>query len=342
MVKIAVVGLGFMGKTHIGAYQKIPGAEVVALCDARRENLAVTNLESGGNIASASGPVDLSRARTYADYSEMLAAGGFDVVDICAPTFLHADYAVRALGAGFHVFCEKPMALSNAETERMLAAVRKTGRLFSVGQCLRFWPAYAELKRLVDSGRFGKVRYAELARFGSPPRWATGNWMSESRLSGNAALDLHIHDVDMILYLFGAPRAVQSHGIVEKDGSISQIATFYEYPDVVVQAVGGWICSRSFGFTMRALLILERATIELDFTKSPALTVCPDNEARHAPDLPEGDGYFHELRDFVDGVAKGRLSGIVTGESAAQAVRLCLREIESARSGARKSFRIEP
>ncbi len=338
MVKIALVGLGFMGKTHLGAYQRIPDAEVVALCDPREENLKVSNLASGGNIASASGSIDLGGARTYRDYPDMLRAGGFDFVDVCAPTFLHADYAIQALDAGYHVFCEKPMALTNDETARMLAHVEKSGRLFSVGQCLRFWPAYAGVKTLIDSGRYGRVRYAELARLASPPRWATGNWMGDSRLSGNAALDLHIHDVDMVLHLFGAPRAVRSQGVREKDGSISQITTFYEYPGLAVQTSGGWICSGSFGFTMRALYILEGATVELDFTKNPVVMVYPDSDPKYPLPLAEGDGYFHELKDFVEGIAKGRLSGIVTGRSAAEAVKLCLREIESVKDGKRKSF----
>jgi predicted dehydrogenase len=339
MVRVALVGLGFMGKTHLGAYQKISDVEVVALCDPRRENLKVNRLETGGNIASASGSIDLSSARTYCDYQDMLSAGGFDFVDICAPTFLHADYTIRALDAGYHVFCEKPMALTIDETARMLAHVRKTGRLFSVGQCLRFWPAYADVKTLIDSGRFGRVRYAEFARLSSPPRWATGNWMSDSRLSGNAALDLHIHDVDMVLHLFGAPRAVRSHGVKEGDGSISHITTFYEYPDLAVQTSGGWICAGSFGFTMRALYVLEGATIELDFSKSPVVTVYPDSDPKYSLPLAEGDGYFHELKDFVDGVAKGQLSGIVTGRSAAESVKLCLLEIESVKDGRRKRFR---
>lgn len=338
MVRVALVGVGFMGKTHLGAYQKIPGVEVVALCGPHEERLKVSRLESGGNIASASGPIDLGSARTYTDYEDMLAAGGFDFIDICAPTFLHADYTVKALDAGYHVYCEKPMALTTEETTRMFAHVEKTGRLFSVGQCLRFWPAYSDVKTLIDSGRFGRVRYAEFARFAAPPRWSSGNWMRDSRLSGNAALDLHIHDVDMVLYLFGAPRAVRSHGVKESDGSVSQITSFYEYPDAVVQAGGGWLCSASFGFTMRALYVLEQATIELDFSKNPVVTVYPDSGQKYPLQLAEGDGYFHELKDFVHGIEKGQLSGIVTGRSAAEAVKLCLLEIESVKDGKRREY----
>ena len=100
MVRVALAGLGFMGKTHIGAYLKIPGVEVAALWDPHEERLALSSLDNTGNIASASGPVDLGGARRYTDYRQMLSAGGFDFVDVCTPTFLHADFTIRALDAG--------------------------------------------------------------------------------------------------------------------------------------------------------------------------------------------------------------------------------------------------
>jgi predicted dehydrogenase len=330
-VKVALVGLGFMGKTHLGVYQKLPGVEVAAMCDVSRKNLELSKLETGGNIRTAAGEIDLGGVRKYTDYAELLAAGGFDFVDICSPTHLHAEHAIKALDAGYNVLCEKPMALSVQDTEKMLERVERSGKLFSVAQCLRFWPAYSEVRKLIDSGTHGKVKSAEFARFSAPPRWASGDWLRVGALSGNAALDLHIHDVDMILHLFGAPEAVRSNGIFENDGSISHISTLYTYPGLLVQASGGWICSDSFGFTMRAFYILEGATIELDFSKSPVVTVFPNGGTRYALPLPDGDGYYFELKDFVEGIRKGKLSGIVTGRSAADSVKLCLLEIESAR-----------
>lgn len=321
MVKVALVGLGLMGKTHLDAYGKLRDVQVVAVCEPRAD-LAV----QPGN------------AVRYADFHDMLRAGGFDVVDICVPTFLHAEYTISALEAGFHVFCEKPMALTVDETERMLAAVERSGKLFSVGQCLRYWPGYVEVKALIDSGRYGKVRYTEFARLNGVPAWSAGNWMGDHRLSGNAALDLHIHDVDMVMYLFGAPRAVCSQGVTEKDGSISQITTLYEYPDLAAQSSGGWIRSGSFDLRMRALYVLQDAAVELDSGKKPMVMVYPESGKAYPLALAEGDGYYHELKDFTDGVARGRLSGTVTGRSAADSVRLCLLEIESARDGERKRF----
>jgi predicted dehydrogenase len=333
MVKVALSGVGFMGKTHLGIYQKLGNVEIVALNDVLKEKTELTRLESAGNIQTSSDSIDLGRARKYTDYGTMLKEGGFDFVDICLPTCFHADYTIQALDAGFNVFCEKPMALSVGETDAMLAAVRKSGKLFSVGQCLRFWPAYVEVKKLIDSGKYGKMKYAEFARFSAPPTWDFDGWMSDGKRSGNAALDMHVHDVDMLLHLLGKPDSVRSNGVVEKDGSISQIASIYSYPGFAAASTGGWICSDSFGFNMRAFFVLEGATIELDFSKDPVVSLSPQGGRKTAVTLPEGDGYYHELVDFTAGIAAGRLSGKVTGASAADSVKLALIEIESVKKG---------
>ncbi len=334
MVKIAIAGMGFMGKMHLSVYSsKLPNAEVVALFDVRKEALDIRNLDTGGNIKTDARPLNLSDIRKYTDFDTMLKEGGFDLVDICLPTYLHADISVRAMEAGYHVFCEKPLALTVEEGERIVNAVNKTKRLFSVGHCLRYWPAYINTKKLIDSGRFGKVRYAEFARFSEAPVWTAGGWVMDGKKSGNAALDLHIHDVDFISFFFGRPEGVFSRGVFEKDGSISHIATSYSYEDKVVQSTGGWICSDSFGFNMRALFVLELATIELDFSKKPVVTVYPQGGERYPLELPEGDGYYYELKSFVDSVEKGEPLNPVSAEDALESLRLCLREIESAGSG---------
>lgn len=334
MVRVAVAGLGFMGKTHLGIYNSLDNVEIAALCDIVEENLNLKSLDAGGNIEASSGDIDLSAAEKYTEFDKMLEAGGFDFVDLCLPTFLHADYTVKALKKGFHVFCEKPMALSRKETKKMLDAVKSSGKLFSVGQCLRFWPVYREIKKILDSGKYGKVRYADFGRFSSPPGWGWENWLTDTKRSGNAALDLHVHDVDMILFMFGRPKSVASRGVREPDGGYSHLATVYGYDDgLSVSATGGWICSDSFGFNMRAFFILEKATIEMDFSKDPVAVVSPLDGEKYPIALPEGDGYLHELKDFTAGIEKGTLSGVVTGESAAEAVDITLSEIESAEKG---------
>lgn len=320
-----------MGKTHLGIYRQFENVEIAAICDIRPEALEITSLDAGGNIKSSAGAIDLSRVRKFTDFDAMLKAGGFEVVDVCLPTYQHVAHAVKALDAGYHVFCEKPLALDMAGVETILRKVKETGKLFTVGQCLRFWPAYAEIKKLVAQGQYGQVKYAEFARFSMTPTWAWQNWLLNAEQSGSAALDLHIHDVDMVLHLFGFPQRLRAAGIFEKNGSVSHIATLYGYEGLVVSSTGGWICSQSFGFNMRAFFVLEKATIEMDFSKQPVVMVYPQGAEKYALPLPEGDGYYHELKDFIAGIERGQLSGIVTPESAADSVKLCLEEIRSAK-----------
>lgn len=338
MVRVALVGLGVMGKAHMGVYVRLDNAEVTALHDLQGERMEIRSLDADSNIKASSGEIDLGEVRKYTDYETMLREGGFDIVDICLPTFLHAEYTVRALEHGYHVFCEKPMALTVEETSRMLDAERSSGRLFSVGQCLRFWPAYSEVKKLIDKRIYGELTFAEFGRYSARPGWSWDNWLHDAKRSGSAALDLHIHDVDMVLWLFGKPRSVRSTGVFERDGGISQISTIYAFDGKVVTATGGWNFPDSFPFNMQALYVFERGAIEMDFSKDPVVTLYPQEGNPEALTLPEGDGYFHELADFTRGVETGKPSAVVTGESAAESVALCRLEIESAKSGRELQF----
>ncbi len=320
MKRVAIVGMGFMGRVHFDVYTKKlkENVEVAALCDSNRNALDIEGSEA---------------VEKFTDYNEMLERGGFDFVDVCLPTHLHAPVTVTAMKRGYHVFCEKPLAGNFADMEVIVETTEQTGMLFGVGQCLRYWPAYVEVKKLIEGGSLGKVRYAEFARFSQPPVWTSNKWVFDGKKSGNAALDLHIHDVDMILYMFGKPKSVFSKGVFENDKSISHIVTTYNYGDKVIQATGGWICTKSFGFNMRAFFILERGSIELDFSKEKTVTVYPEGKEMYPLELAKEDGYYYELKTFVEAVEKKDPSRIVMPKEAAESVKLCLREIESAKEG---------
>ena len=324
MIRVGIVGIGMMGRTHLRAWSRIEGAQVAALCDNE-----VDLSDPAAIMAEAGGP-PRGAVRTYRDLEAMLAQGGLDAVDICLPSDHHCEATVLALRSGCHVMCEKPMALDAASTDRMIAASRESGRLLSVGQCLRFWPAYVEIKRLIDAGTWGRVRTAFFERHSGAPSWGRG-WFADPARSGGALLDLHIHDVDMVLHLFGLPRSVVSTGVGQ--GGALHVTTLYRYDDKVVSAAAGWTASSSHGFNMRAFLTLEGATISLDFAREDKLVVYPEGGEREVPRLAPGDGYEGELRDFADGIRAGRLSGTITAESAARSVRVCLEERRSILEG---------
>lgn len=336
MVRIAVAGLGFMGKTHIGIYNQLENATVTALFDKDSSRLELTSLDAGGNIQGAGGAVDFSDVPKYSDFAQMLAAGGFDAVDICLPTDVHVEHATAAMKAGYHAFVEKPLALDHEGALEVAEAAEQTNRVCAVGQCLRFWPAYTEVKALIESGTLGRVKHAEFARYSPPAGWAAENWLNDGARSGNASLDLHVHDVDMILYLFGAPKKVRSVGVPDGQGYFTYISTVYEYPDVSVLSTGGWGMSSSTPFNMRTLYVLEKGVIDLDFSRENVVMVYPEGGDGYALELPAGDGWYHELVDFVGRCERGEPSSVVSPRVAAESVRIARLEIASANEGVEK------
>lgn len=332
VVRVGLVGLGFMGKMHFETYRKVPGARVVALCDVDPRKRAGDWSAIWANIGAGGGRVDLSGYRVYADLDDLVADPAVDVVDITLPTHLHAPSALRALEAGKHVICEKPMARTSADAARMASAARAARRKLFVAQCIRYWPAYAVARRLIRGGALGRVRSAAFRRLGATPLGSWKNWLQDPARSGLCALDMHIHDSDFVLYTFGPPRSVTSRGAGFSRGRLDHILTAYDYGDgSLVTAEGGWMYSSPFGFEMTFLVALERATLALG--REGILKLLPRRGQDRTLKVPAGDGYLLELRDFIRCIGTGRESEVVTPASAARSVRLVELEMESALRG---------
>ena len=181
---------------------------MVAICDIDEEKFE--NKFLSGNIDVGNAQYDFSKYRLYTDIDDMLEKEELDIVDIALPTYLHAEVSVKALNKGINVLCEKPMALTVEECRKMIEAAEKNNRKLMVAQCLRFWPEYEYLKECVETKRFGDVLSGYFFRGGSTPKWSYQNWLLKKEKSGGVILDQHIHDVDMINWLFGTPEAVSS------------------------------------------------------------------------------------------------------------------------------------
>jgi predicted dehydrogenase len=332
VVKVGLIGLGFMGKMHFETYRKIPGARVTALCDIDPRKRAGDWGSISANIGAGGGRYDLSGYRIYAGIDDLVVDRDVDVVDITLPTYLHAETALKALGAGKHVICEKPMARTSAEAARMAAAAKASRRKLFVAQCIRYWPAYAAARRLIQGGTLGRVRSAAFRRLAATPLGSWRNWLQDPALSGLCALDMHIHDADFVLHAFGRPKAVTSRGAGFSRGRLDHIVTAYEYGDgALVTAEGSWMYAPPFGFEMTFLVALERATLALG--RDGALRLLPKRGQPRTLKVPAGDGYLLELRDFIGCLAKGKESEVVTPASAAASVRLVELEMESALKG---------
>ena len=332
MMKVGIVGFGFMGRMHYRCWKARADARVTAICDAN-PNIVADSKKTVGNISGAEA-VDFSGLGVHQDLGAMLAKEKLDAVSITLPTFVHADMTVQALGAGVHVLCEKPMALSSADCDRMIAAARKSGKVLQIGHCVRFWPEYAATKEIVDRGEYGKVLAASLRRLASPPTWSQDNWLLSEQRSGGVLLDLHIHDTDYVQYLLGLPKAVSTFGAKASSGILAHAVTRYDYGDgPVVTAEGGWAMAPAFGFEMSFNLVLEKATIVFDCTRQPAFRICPNQGAVSTPPLAAGDGYVRQIDHFARSVRGEAVPSVITLEESRNSVRIVEAERESIRTG---------
>ena len=334
-----------MGMIHFLAASKLGGGRVAAVCSRDPKKLAGDWTGIQGNFGPKGSQVDLSGVAGYADVADLLADPEVDLVDLCVPNDEHARLTIRALEAGKHVLVEKPIALTTADADSMVAAARASGKLLMVGHVLPFFPEFAFAREVIRSGKYGSLRAAHLTRVISRPDWSGG--ISELERSGGPAIDLHIHDTHFVGLVCGVPRAVHSRGVVEH-GAVVHLTTQYLYddPNLAISALSGALSQSGRPFAHGFEFYLEGATLSYDFANlagqghlaTPLSVILPDG-AVERPDLPGSgdpvDAFVAELTAAVEAVASGTASPMLSGELARQALKLCHAEVESAKTGQR-------
>ena len=325
MVKVGLIGCGFMGAMHANCYKNIKDCEIVALADVRREKAEA--LAEGTN------------ATIYESGKELIANANVDVIDICLPTFLHAEHALLAMDKVKYVMVEKPATLTAKEGKQLLKKAKETGAEVQVGQVIRFWDDYVKLKEMVDSGVYGKVINANFRRISPTPDWAWDNWIHNIPLSGGAAQDLHIHDIDYVLSLFGKPKKMftMKNVIGEKN---SYINTLMRYDDFVVSAEGTWGLPTTYGFSSTFRVAFEKAAVECAGGKLTVYTEEGAEEIKFEKPELEGEvtggnvsdlgGYYHELVYFVNCAKNGAPIERAALADAVASLEFVLREIAKA------------
>lgn len=332
-IGVGVIGMGFMGATHARAYVAAAAAGspcvLRAVCDRdadRRSGKAsgAGNIRSGADDRPLFNPAEVSG---YSNAADLLADPAIDLVSICTHTDTHVDLAIRALDAGKHVLVEKPVGLRSEEVARLVERAGRTGRLCVPAMCMRHWPGWTDLARLIASGEHGRVVHARFERLGAPPAWAADFYRDEARC-GAAVFDLHVHDADFAMSLFGRPASVSSIG------DSRHIATQMRYPGgPAVTTEGGWLNDPSYSFRMAFTVEFERAVAVYDSSRGPAMTLHAGGQARPV-DLPELTGYDLQARAVVRAIAAGGdASGLPTTAEALAVTRLIEAERASAEAG---------
>ena len=320
-MKIAVLGLGFMGATHLKAWMQLPSAEVIAVASDEPQRLSGDLSGIQGNVGGPGQRMDFSRMDKYLDWQDAVANPAVEAVDICLPTHLHAPAAIAALEAGKHVLVEKPMALDAASAEAMIDAARRSGRILMAAHVLRFFPAYQALAQRLNQGDLGPVRHAVFRRRCAAPAWSA--WLGDKGLSGGAVLDLLIHDIDIALSLFGPPQAISAAGYEDLARGVDLITSQWHYAGHTVVITGGWHHPKAYPFSMEYTVACDGGTMDYDSAgRAPTLYTAGGEEAPLP--APEKDGYLAEIEYFHECCSKGLPPEACPPEQSAAAVKLAI------------------
>lgn len=335
MTRVGIVGLGFMSVAHIKGYRQLNDVEIVAVCNPSGRRLDGDLSDVAGNVGDQE-PIrlDMKQVTAYRDYDSFLAHPDMTVVDICTPTKTHLALCRKALTAGHHVLCEKPLSRSVNECEELVRAVADAPGIFMPAMCLRFWPEWAWLKDAIESQRYGQVKAAHFRRVAEAPGWGQANYFRGDE-SGGALFDLHVHDVDFVQYCFGTPTRVNSTGFSKVSGAIDHVLTQYTVDSgACVSAEGSWAMTAGFGFNMAYTVIFESATVDYDLSRGDACLklYAEGNEVEVIQ--PQGrDGYAEELAYFLQCARENCQPTTVSIADGLKVTQICAAEEESIRVG---------
>ncbi len=336
-MKIGVVGLGFMGSTHLQAYQNVANAEIVAVASSDEKKLSGDLSSISGNLERDGKQMDFGAAARHPTAEDLIADPNVEAVDLCTPSYLHAPQAIAALEAGKHVLVEKPMALSGEQCDQMIAASERAGKVLMVAQVLRFFPDWAKAREIIHSGDLGPVRHAFFYRKCAAPSWS--KWMHDKSKSGGGVFDLLIHDFDFCQHLFGPPAAIRATGVEAMEKGIDVLEAHLEYPNgPQVTIAGGWRHPQAYPFSMEFTIVCDGGTLDYR-SGTRELTLFKSSGESELVETSGVDGFEAQVRAFTNACEAGTPAELCRPEHSAEAIRMTLAAGASrADSGAAKEL----
>jgi predicted dehydrogenase len=302
MTRIGIVGTGFMGETHAAQLARMEDVEV-------------------GAVAARHEPTDFVDrmgldASTYASADAMFSGADLDGVSICTPTPTHRDLVEGAFDAGIDVLCEKPLAPSVTEAREVAAHAAEVEQTLLVGHVLRFFPAFSRAKELADAGDVGAPGVARARRLGPFPEWGSGDWYADRSASGGIFLDLAIHDFDFLRWTWGEVDAIFARR--DQDDRFEHGHAILEFANGATGYVeAGWSQPEERELAMELELAGDDGLIE----HSSDSEHWYERYGIDSEPMPARDGFWHQLRHFVDCV-RGDATPSVPAREAIEAIAL--------------------
>ncbi len=322
MKNVALVGAGNIGKTHASCYRSLDEVKLAAIVD--------TDPAAASELAGAD-------AQAFATLDAALKAVDISIVDICAPTPVHTDYAVQALEAGKHVLLEKPMARTLEQCDAIIASAKKAETTIMVAHVLRFFPEYAQAKQVIDSGAIGTPAVVRTSRGGGFPRF-TDSWYTDFRQSGGCVMDLTVHDFDWLLWCLGPAERVFAKGLAKADHGTKDYAliTIRFKNGAIAHVESTWM--RPTGFETKFEVAGDGGLIDFRSKDASSLrfALTEGDGNRAAVEMPESplaeNPYMVQIKHFLECVETGA-SPMISLQDGRAALEIALAALESIKTG---------
>jgi predicted dehydrogenase len=280
-------------------------------------------------------------AHVYGTGEELLEKEPVDIIDICTPSFLHSKYIIEALKKNKHVFCEKPVCLTENECQALSGTSLHSDKQVMVGHVVRFFPEYQYLKQAVDQNVYGKLLKLDLKRLSGDVPWGYEDWFHDALKSGSVMMDLHIHDLDFLHYLLGKP-TIDTVKVERTLGNlINHVIATYKYDNLSVSAEGLWDTSPDFPFEASYTAVFDTGSLSFNSRKNPSLRFCDTTGKEIIPKLERVPShivkgtdintqqlgpYYSETAYFLNCIGSSKKITNATLQDGIEAVRLVLQE----------------
>ncbi|WP_224270998.1 Gfo/Idh/MocA family protein [Haloprofundus salinisoli] len=315
MVRIGIVGSGFMAETHVDALNRIDQAEIVGIAS---PNTATTFIDEQ----------DLD-AKPYTSTEKMLDDAALDIVDVCSPTPTHRSVVEAAAARGLDVFCEKPLADTLVDAQAIADVVDETGISCMVGHVVCFFQQYEQIKQVVDNGGIGTPGVARARRLSEFPAWGHGNWYADRDQSGGALVDFAIHDFYYLRWIFGDIDRVFARSNVWDHGEHAHATLRFEN-GAVGYVEASWGLPEGQGLTSEHEFAGDNGVVEID--RSAAAVTIRDTDGTKISNPVRANGYQRQFETFLENRETG-IEPPATIEDSIEALRISLAAKQSVETG---------
>jgi len=319
ILKVAIIGTGWIAESHVESFKAMPDVEIVAAADL-----------VPGKAEKFCKDWGIEHARCYPSHKELLDNEELDAVSICTYNTTHAECTIYALEKGVHVLLEKPMCVTTEEAEAIVKAEKASGKILSIGFQPRFEPNMMKIKEIVESGALGKVYYIQTG--GGRRRGIPGSTFIEKSTGGIGAMgDIGCYSLDMVLNAVGYPRPLTVSGYTsdffgknpEYNGADAERFGVEDFAAAFVRLEGGIVLDFRIAWAMHidtpgdTVILGTKAALRIPSTDcwngSPggAMTLYTDiagSQVETKFPLIENDWgglFYKKIRSFLDAIHTG-------------------------------------